>query len=446
MKSAFRSALSKIIRLFRLKKIAIKTQNRLRIIQRGFDVKIANKSYDHLLRCIQTECPPVQLKVYFIVTQKQLWNSTVLYQIFKNSKQFDPAIIVFPNTEDNASSPSQTLSDNKLFFLSNGFNVITGVDAEQNPIKISSLIQKPAIVFIDQPHFNIGLGWGLINIARRAMICYIPYGFKIANNNIGHFGQEIHDLSWKVFVETEWHKSMFVKIGGVKGRNTVVTGYPKFDLYLSTEMLGVSENTQSLLTKAAGRKIVIWAPHWSIHDGLLNYSTFDKYFQDFKKLAETLDNVFFVFKPHQRLKYYVQEVGLMSKVKVEKYFNFWEKSKNSIIFNDPDYIHLFKESSALITDSGSFLAEYLPSKNPILLLKSNDSQGYNEIGNLLIQNYYQAENFKTVESFIKDVVVNSVDQMKLQRLEVLDQIWESKNQNSSERIYSHIVKSINQKI
>jgi len=45
---------------------------------------------------------------------------------------------------------------------------------------------------------------------------------------------------------------------------------------------------------------------------------------------------------------------------VESYYAEWHNLSNGFVYDEGDYFNIFKSSDALITDCGSFLAEYLP--------------------------------------------------------------------------------------
>jgi CDP-glycerol glycerophosphotransferase (TagB/SpsB family) len=235
---------------------------------------------------------------------------------------------------------------------------------------------------------------------------------------------DFQNKSWRVFAESEWHKSQFEKYGKMKGQNVVVSGYPKLDEYL-TENINM-QNT-NFLNKLINKKRIIWAPHWSIWDEHINNSTFDKLYKEFLEYAKKNSSIDFIFKPHQRLKYQCVTCGFMSKDEIDEYYEEWNKLSNAVFYNDANYFDMFKTSDALITDCGSFLAEYLPTKKPILLLLSENPIGYNEIGNRIIENYYKANNFNDVIKFIDQVVLGENDYLKNERLKSLQYVTINKN-------------------
>ena len=194
--------------------------------------------------------------------------------------------------------------------------------------------------------------------------------------------------------------------------NIVTSGYPKLDIYNHTVVNDVTWKNDN-----ADFKKIIWAPHWSIRE--ISYSTFDKNYQVFKRLAEENNNISWIFKPHQRLRHYLEEIGFMTKEEINEYYGFWDSLPNTKFYNESDYFDIFKTSDALITDCGSFLAEYLPSKKPIMLLVNKKSAGYNEIGKKLVKSYYKSHDSDGIERFVNEVVLNENDYMEEERLNQL---------------------------
>ena len=106
----------------------------------------------------------------------------------------------------------------------------------------------------------------------------------------------------------------------------------------------------------------------------------------------------------------------MTKQEIDKYYAFWNDLPNTSFCNESDYFDIFKSSDALITDCGSFLAEYLPTRKPIMLLVNSNSIGYNEVGCKLVESYYKAYSNREIREFLDEVVLHENDYMKQQRL------------------------------
>tara|TARA_B100000795_G_C22803883_1_gene443569 strand:- start:1200 stop:2525 length:1326 start_codon:yes stop_codon:yes gene_type:complete len=368
-----------------------------------FKVNLIHKRYKKIL--IQKKIKLLEgkkIRVVFFVSQKQLWGSQSLYEELNSNDYFDALVVVFPNNEDKINKKSLTMKGNYDFFLDQDINVVNGYDLDNNSYFPASSF-NPDIVFYDQPvpHIHKSLLW--LNLSKNSLICYIPYGYKIAPFYQDHFNLFLHNSSWHIFAESDWHKKQFIKYGSMNGRNVSVSGYPKLDEYNNVTEF---ENRDF--------KRIIWAPHWTISN--IGYSTFDENYNFFLQYASRNPDIHWVFKPHQRLRHYLEEIGFMTKEEVDNYYEQWDKLPNATFYNEANYINIFKDSDALITDCGSFLAEYLPTKNPILHLISKNNQGYNKIGKSLVESYYQATNINLIGKFIKEVVIEENDFLKDKRL------------------------------
>ena len=105
----------------------------------------------------------------------------------------------------------------------------------------------------------------------------------------------------------------------------------------------------------------------------------------------------------------------------DDYINSWNSLVNAEAVFDGNYIDIFKQSDAMITDSVSFLAEYQFTGKPLLLLESG-KQLYNDFGNELLKILYRCkhDDSKAIEAFI-DKVLDDKDSMKNIRKEFFDE-------------------------
>ena len=392
-----------------------------------FKMKIIQKRYTKVLTSKKRKVlEGKRLKVAFFVTQKQLWAAQSLHDEFIKNEYFEPIIVVFPNIEDKVNTKAYTFDENYQFFKKQGMKVIRGYDPNVNVYTSSKNICAD-IVFYDQPSPQIhkSLLWN--KISKESLTCDIPYGYKIGALAQAHFNMHLQNSCWKVFAESERHKLQFIKYGALNGRNVVVSGYPKLDEYNIT-----------LTSQKRNFKKIIWAPHWSIGELSIGFSTFETNYKFFLQYAIDNPNIHWVFKPHQRLKNYIVESSFLTQEEVDDYFKQWEKLPNAIFYNDSNYFDIFKDSDALITDCGSFLAEYLPTKKPILHLFSSNNSGYNEIGKKLIKSYYKSTDNKSIKKFINDVVVNENDSLRDERLSCLPLVLQN-SEGAGKFIVNYII-------
>lgn len=240
-----------------------------------------------------------------------------------------------------------------------------------------------------------------------ARTCYIPYGFLLANEYDYQFNQDFHHSAWVVIASSNREVDLYKKYQRRIASNVIKAEYSKFE-YLKKGAVN---------TRKPERKIVIWAPHWTI--GLvyprLNYGMFDIFCNDFIKIAQDNPEVDFVFKPHPNLRYALNETGFMDFSSYEVYLSMLKSIGNIVIYNGGDYTDLFIRSSGMITDSISFLAEYAVTGNPLLFLDRVDRVPLSPLGEDVIGIHYKGREISCILNFVQDVVIDGNDVMKIER-------------------------------
>lgn len=138
-----------------------------------------------------------------------------------------------------------------------------------------------------------------------------------------------------------------------------------------------------------------------------------------------------VFKPHPRFKAAVVCNNIMSEDEINTYYRQWENL--GTIYDSGDYIQLFADSDALITDCVSFLGEYLPSKNPILHLISPAAK-FNNFAKSFIDSLYQIYDISDLEEIFKKVIFENQDIKKEERLSKIHILFDSEISSASKII------------
>jgi len=191
--------------------------------------------------------------------------------------------------------------------------------------------------------------------------------------------------------------------------NAVITGHPKLEFFLQTPP-PPRENTVPT---------VIYAPHWSVAKG--GIGTFEWSGKKILQVARnTAGKVQWIFKPHPGLKKALAKYGLMTEAEVDDYYAQWEKL--GLVYDAGDYFQMFLDSSALITDCWSFLAEYLPTKHPVLHLVSPDSTWRGAVNEGAAAHYYKIKNVEELDEMFDKVIINREDPLRDKRLEDLGRL------------------------
>lgn len=371
---------------------------------------LSSRHQNNILRRIKSNISSGEkVAVAFVVSENQIWATESLFQEFLKDPLYDVEFfLVLPvrTVLRDATVENMHFFDNKQAKVIKTY----GIDEINN---VQCTKQGPDIVFIDQPWIALEV---IKQFSKRALVCYVPYGIMQAKIQKIQFNHILHNISWKIFCETPIHKKLYEKYSDQKGKNVVVSGYPKLDKYLKP----VKRNATDRWGSDPEKKRIIWAPHHSLGErDLVRYATFDKNHKFFYKYVKDHPDIEFILKPHPMLGRGVVDSGIMNKLDFEEYLKQFNALPNARVYDEGDYIGLFMTSDALITDSISFLAEYLPTKNPILFLERTDNTGFNEYGEKIIESYYKAHNNDDIEDFIEKVVIDGKDYLYVKRMNTL---------------------------
>lgn len=386
------------------------------------------KRYDrHIIRIKKQILinPDYRVRVLFLISETSKWNVQSVYDALCNSGRFEPFVVVVPpcflggdahHFEDN----TDMLYD---FFKRKNIPVFKGYDSQTNSyIRLKTF--QPDIIFYEQP-------WLIYKFNRPhytasyALTCYVPYGLTIANFHDRHYQLSFQACTWKIFTENSIHHYYYRKYSLFKGENTVLTGHPKLDVYLQNKKIDGTKIWKVSKTDNHSTKRIIYAPHHSFEPientakTFLRYATFQWNGMFMLEYAKKHLDVEWIIKPHPWFKFKAIKFNIMTEEEVEQYFKEWNELPNANVFTDGDYFDMFSTSDAMITDCGSFLAEYLYTKKPILHLISEHSIGYNKVGRMMIKDYYKASNTDEINDFIEEVVLKENDYLYDERIKAL---------------------------
>lgn len=243
------------------------------------------------------------------------------------------------------------------------------------------------ILFIQQP-------WGMQDLPRRLsgrMRCaYVHYGLSVISNDRMHYGlPDFHPFLWRYFVPTPLHAEAVRAVGLVPPDAVRVVGHPKLDPYRLPPPA-----RESVLRwprpDQPGRTRIIYAPHHALGKQSLRLGTFDWSGPAMLALARRYPDVDFILRPHPNLAHALERGGQMSRAGWQSYLEAWRTGDNTAVSLNEDYIRLFRSSDALITDSGSFLAEYLPTGKALIRLTRPDAAPLNSFGQALSTGFREA--------------------------------------------------------
>jgi hypothetical protein len=268
-------------------------------------------------------------------------------------------------------------------------------------------VVKADVLFYQQP-------WAMRDFPRRmagrTLNAYMHYGFMMmANHGMHYHIGSFHSYLWRYFTQTEEHRLLHLQHDPTAYDRLVVTGYPKFDVYLSDPDSRVSSVWPDP-SRADFR--VVYAPHHALGADNLGMSTFAWNHELMLELATKTPNTQWVYKPHPNLKYSTVRNNIMSRLEYTSYEAAWSSLPNAVVFDGGGYFDFFRSSDLLITDSGSFLAEYLPTGKPIIWLVSATTVGFNTVGLSLAEAYYRASSVAEIRELFSQIVQERKDPLQ----------------------------------
>ncbi len=317
------------------------------------------------------------LRVSFIVSERAKWNTQgVLELLAERGAEVGVTLMRMERQGESEQDARTTYAEERRFFSELGVPVTAGYDWDaQRHLPPESI--DADVVFLQQP-------WRMEQFPRRllgrALTSYLHYGIALMDNTDMHYAiPGFHPYLWRHYAPTEYHRDMHLEVDPSAWDRSRVVGYPKLDRYLDPP-----PTTSHLWSDTSEtRHRVVVAPHHSVGPTGLKMSTFAWSGPALLSLARGRADVSWLYKPHPRLRHAVVTNDVMSRADFDAYERSWAQLPNVAVYTGPDYLDAFRTSDALITDSGSFLAEYAPTGRPIIRLRRGDSIGFNRAGRAL---------------------------------------------------------------
>lgn len=372
------------------------------------DIKSAHKNYEHVLNRIKNKNG--KIKVVFLIRENQKWTYQSLYDEFEKSNKFEPLVLVSILTlaAQGKDKTRNNLEENYEFFKSKGMNV----DYAYKDGKYVDLKEfEPDIVFYDQS-YDLPDVHSPAHISESALTFYSSYGYEIFDSPRAYM-VGFHRFLYKFFVEHELNVERYGSYNKDNAKNCVAVGYPKLDAFLS-------DVKPCNLWKDKNKIKIIYAPHHSLEKNGLRVATFRQNGKFILELAKSHPETTWVFKPHPRFKHSVLRTKTMTQEEIDNYYDEW--ARIGTIYEQGDYINLFRTSDLMITDGCSFLAEYLPTQKPLIRLVNNKGVNLSKLGKLITKGFYEVYDNTQLKEIFEDLIVNKNDYKFDQRKDLAKEV------------------------
>jgi CDP-glycerol glycerophosphotransferase (TagB/SpsB family) len=398
------------------------------------EIRKVRKSHKSIVKRLKGKS---KLNLVFLVIHNSVWKYEELYRLLEDDSRISVHIAVIPLIKQGRADMTLYYKTLKHFELNN-YKTLVVYDEEHDTWLDIKKILNPDVVFFTNSH-NITLKQYFIYHFTDLLTCYVPYAFVVIKTLEIHYNKFFHKLLWRYFVETEYHKTFSKKYNKSTNQNVIVTGFPGLDTLFNKNYQ--ANNPWKVFNSAHAKKI-IWAPHHTIEKqgGEINYSNFKQYADFFIDLLHKRQDIQIAFKPHPTLKRKLYNDPHWGKDRTDDYYDMWKILPNGQLEDGP-YLDLFLHSDAMITDSASFIAEYMYFNKPQLFTLRDDFviNRFNSFGRMVLNHWYKAKNPKEIIRFIEDRVLRENDVMTSARNKFFMEVILPKNgQTASENIYSEL--------
>lgn len=357
-----------------------------------------------------------------------------LFDMMLDSPYFDPYFIVNPDVmrsqEHLVFNYKRSLTELTEKYGSE--RVLEGYDAERNTyVDYTDLFDMAST---NNPYD--GMAQELFRIIywshKGIPVFYIPYYYMgLTTHTIENFKLTSSSFLWRFFLPNKASLSLAQEYEAIRGRNVIVTGYPKMD-----KISQCSVNFRE-------RKRIIIAPHHLIQDEPFCRGGFREYAQDLLTLPSEFPNVDFVFRPHPQLKEALK--AYWSLEQISQWLNKLLENPNVTYSTEGDYLDSFVNSDAIIHDCDSFVAECMYFNKPCAFVfrKGFDYKAMSsKFGISFFDNYYSITKKADWFYFIENVVIAGHDDMKNKRERFGSKMVMCNYPHATRTIYNHILKSL----
>lgn len=379
-----------------------------------------------------------KINVGFYAIYPSIWKYDELYRLMEKSDRFNPFIVICPAVHMGEEHMMTNLRASYEQFASKGYKVVSSYDEKTKTFLDVKKMLSLDVVFYTNPYNGLIHDKYYITNTTDALTCYVPYNFGNSCDYKMFSNQPLHNLVWKLYLETDEHKEYAVDHARNHGANVVVSGYPGIDPL-------IRKNVSSYPWKLSdpSLKRIIWAPHHTVNPaGTVHYSCFMMYADLMLELAvKYQDSIQIAFKPHPLLRVKLNDIW--GKERTDEYFRKWEELPNGI-YTEGEYIDLFLTSDAMIHDSGSFLIEYLYTCRPVMRTSNGEdlTRMLNPFALDCLKMYRQAESSEDIENFIIDVI-NGRDDLAQERQTFLEErLLPPNGRTASQNIFDDLLKSL----
>ena len=301
-------------------------------------VSLMRKRYKAVVARIRAKSGRVV--VAFLTAGPSKWKCQSIYAEMVHTPVFEPWVVCDSGDKD--------------FYVRRGCaNVVCSLDE----------VNADAVIYQD-PWAESSERNPVWEVSRSALCLYVPYSIESIRDSRRSERFDYHHLA-------NFHSLMFACF---QWSPDYAAHYKaaQFPWEFAGKVLGFGHPTLDAFVdgRSFDDGLVIYAPHFSfpggIDAGITDIGTFNWSGRAVLDYAKGHPEIKWAFKPHPKLKARLVENGHMTQDDADRYYSDWERI--GVACYDGDYADLFMRSRAMITDSNSFLLEYMATGRPLIHL------------------------------------------------------------------------------
>lgn len=299
-------------------------------------------------------------RVVFVAQNGHSWPCLAsIHAAFAADPEWETIVVALPWNHPSMERSTRKDDPNKIFSFLREQN-IPHVHWQEFPLAE----QAADLVFLQNPYDSTRPeGWKVPDFIRAGhRLCYVPYAIEFGGTfeDVGfQFNLSLQQLAWAVVARSEAHRACFARHCAAGDRHVVVCGHPKFD-----SLAGEATVTPSaeLLRFAAGRRIVLWTPHFDVR---LNGTRFGDGYSTFLRWRDFMIEEFarrpalaFVIRPHPTFFSALEHRGLMSREELDAWCARCASAGNVVLNSTSEYYSVLAAADVLLSDASSLMIEF----------------------------------------------------------------------------------------
>lgn len=377
-----------------------------------------------------------KIRLVFLVITPEIWSSLEpVWSCASKDKRFDVSVVLLKSANPEISLTSfikaqELLESTRIrYFTELSFSLVS---------------YRPHVIFYPLPYGSLYPNSYKPDVvqAMGSRIAYIPYGLEVGGglfNTRYQYDSDVPRVAWRVFARSQAQLKSFNRYCSYGNGHVVVTGHPRTAIEKSLEV----RQHNAAKTKARGRRVILWTPHFTVLASR-KWSSFLDHHEKILKLVDARPDLFLLIRPHPFLRTSLAKLADWGHERVSAWFSSIDEKDNVHVDTETDYRPAFECSAALMADAGSFLVEYLHTGKPICYLTGKDDIGLSEeVRNL--DCFYAGATEIDIAGFMDHVIKSREDSLLETRKSALSTYFGEHNQTPAESILNEISNNIGNK-